>query len=516
MTTGYALYHLLRPAKGRTPASSASYHFFALVIDIGLIPFYIFTALVAKSKQNIPLDDNTRWTSFFDNQATDKIILSTWLISIVVGGLHLVSSGLSLYLMWMFRKIMNLPPDLNPLEDNLTSRRKSKHKYKNSELSASISEPTLVGSTTSLANSGRASPVKSNAMAEVRPISFMHTRQDSDFSYSPHNPTTAQASRSTLAIPHIPQMYQQPRSTQTSYHDVSLQDHVDARSEAASKRSHGMMSEPSSHSPTFSASSSVYSDAPSIQNSHSHSATSTMTSILPALPRKSSKRYAPLPTEYPYTNDGGAKENKIPQVSIVEEGFEHDAYQSVTRPSRPYDFTHLKNFGRTYQAVPQHQQHDEGRWLAQQSSRESFVPVPLGMNPPTPPLGEADGPGNGARSARSSPRKTRPLSTMSGNSSAHSTPRKTVGAPKSKYYGDLNSAMAGVRGGSPSPSPPKGGNTERRDWAVAQDGGRKGRVVSRSGAYEGRDAGGFLRGRNVSGKVAEEGRGGVGWRAWGR
>ncbi|KAF4302014.1 hypothetical protein GTA08_BOTSDO10321 [Botryosphaeria dothidea] len=138
----YAIYHLVRPARSRTASSSASYHFFTLIIDTGLIPFYVFTAMLAKTNLSEAPGTEGRWRSFFNaDESTNKILSSTWLTSVTVGGLHLVSIGVGLYLVLVFRKISRLPPDMNPLEDNLTSRRSTKHKHKTSSLSEITAPP---------------------------------------------------------------------------------------------------------------------------------------------------------------------------------------------------------------------------------------------------------------------------------------------------------------------------------------------------------------------------------------
>lgn len=110
-------------------------------MDVGLIPFYVFIALYSNQNYSMQPTEKDRWTSFFStNFATSTVIYVTFIASIVVGGLHLISILLDIYLIIMFRKIANLPPDMNPLEDNLTgsSRRRSmKHKHKNSEMTIS-------------------------------------------------------------------------------------------------------------------------------------------------------------------------------------------------------------------------------------------------------------------------------------------------------------------------------------------------------------------------------------------
>lgn len=553
LTTAYAIYHLARAAKSRPPASSASYHFFALVIDIALVPFFVFIILASRNVYGIPFNgDSTggsstesgpiKWGSLFSETGTETIIQVTYLVSIINGGLHLVSALISLYLVYLFNKISHLPPDMNPLENNLTSRKVRKHRYKNSELSTStISQPQMIDKV-SLYDSARGSMIKETAISDTRPISFLHTRSNSDQVYSPHNPATAAASRSNLALPGIPQMYHQPQSARHSRMNLSQSgSQMNAQSLSPTKYSHNFMSEPSSRTPTMTA---TVSKAGSTYTSAT-AATRSTNPTAPAVPRKSSKRHSngfPSDNWFVHESDGEESDgdlgnrsqlhdNTEPAISIVDED-EYDPYRSHDlMPSnnsvRGIDFGVLRNPAAAakpkYASVPQMS-------ASPQSSpprryNDEMPLNPLGMNPPTPEPTVAQ---------FNSPR---PLSAISGNT----TPKKSVGTPaKTRYYGDLSSAMAGVRGQSPSPgainrwgnklAPEKGvgGNSgaepksqnsgfpERKDWAV-QDGGRQGRVVSRTGADEGweqsmvKDG---LRGRHVSGKIAEEGRGGARWGGW--
>ncbi|KAL1640414.1 hypothetical protein SLS58_006912 [Diplodia intermedia] len=197
----YAIYHLVRPAKSRAPSSSASYHFFTLVIDTGLIPFYVFTAMLANTNwQEAPGADG-RWRTFFNTDlATSKILLTTWLTSVTVGGLHLISIGLGLYLVLVFRKISKFPPDMNPLEDNLTSRRGTRHKHKTSSLSDITVRPEkrfsdLSGST-AMSSPTRSSHAQDDPLIpDVRTMPFMDSRRNSNVLYNPHSPQSARESR---------------------------------------------------------------------------------------------------------------------------------------------------------------------------------------------------------------------------------------------------------------------------------------------------------------------------------
>ncbi|EKG14208.1 hypothetical protein MPH_08583 [Macrophomina phaseolina MS6] len=219
----YAVYHLIRPAKSRTASSSASYHFFTLIIDTGLTPFYVFTAMLAKTNLAEAPGTEGRWRSFFTAEdATNKLLLSTWLTSVTVGALHLLAIGLGLYLVLVFRKIARLPPDMNPLEDNLTSRRGTKHKYKTSSLSEITSPPEKrfsdMSGSTCVSSPSRSSHAQDEPMMpDVRTMPFARSRRNSDCNYNPHNPHSARESRTYLPD----QIYQQPRSSRASRSNVN-------------------------------------------------------------------------------------------------------------------------------------------------------------------------------------------------------------------------------------------------------------------------------------------------------
>ncbi|SMQ54734.1 unnamed protein product [Zymoseptoria tritici ST99CH_3D7] len=218
LVTIYAIYHLARPAKGRTPGTSASYHLFALFMDTGLVPFFVLIALFTRQNWTPNPDLELRWTSFFKTEkATEMMIHVLFYGSIGMGGLHLLSMGIDIYLIAMFRKIGNMPPDMNPLEDNLTGslRQSSRHKYKNSEATfSSLSTDDLdekkpgylSGSTLSL-----------DKGPQARVIPFGHSRMDSNDEFSPHNPNSARLSRQQYEDFSL---YQGPQSARDSRHDI--------------------------------------------------------------------------------------------------------------------------------------------------------------------------------------------------------------------------------------------------------------------------------------------------------
>jgi hypothetical protein len=123
---------------------------FASTLDAGLIPFYVFTAFMAHGEYT---SDAYNWGTLFDNDTvTIQVAEATFICALANGGLHLVSLALSIFLAVMFRKISHLPPDMNPLEDNLTARpRKSRkeidvdEKHLSSSTLHSILEDPLIG-----------------------------------------------------------------------------------------------------------------------------------------------------------------------------------------------------------------------------------------------------------------------------------------------------------------------------------------------------------------------------------
>ncbi|KAI9672517.1 MAG: hypothetical protein M1817_003283 [Caeruleum heppii] len=129
----YAIYHLAHRPTSRTPASSSAYFFFSLFLSVSLLPLLAYTALLAHA-QRYADPGPPPWTSVFPNKpmSTDTLIFALFIIATINAGFHLLTAGICLYLGLTFRTISKMPPDMNPLEDNLTSR---SHKKKNSDMS---------------------------------------------------------------------------------------------------------------------------------------------------------------------------------------------------------------------------------------------------------------------------------------------------------------------------------------------------------------------------------------------
>lgn len=194
----YAILHLLRPAKARTPLSSASYHTFSFFMDVGLIPFMAINAFFSENNWSTSEGEDGIWRSVFTaTGATNILLCVTWVVALFLGSLHLISAMIDLYLVIIFRKIAKYPADSNPLEDNLTSRAATKHKYKDSDLI--ISEKSASMSDSTLASDG---PISDN-MSTAKLVPQANVRR----------PMAYHQSRSGT-------LYQQPKPTSTSRHGL--------------------------------------------------------------------------------------------------------------------------------------------------------------------------------------------------------------------------------------------------------------------------------------------------------
>ncbi|THC92891.1 hypothetical protein EYZ11_007615 [Aspergillus tanneri] len=138
---------------------------FASTFDLGLIPFYVFAAFLGYKQYT---ENAYHWATLLssDFDITTKISQTTFLLSVVNGGLHALSLGISVFLSIIFRRITKLPPDMNPLEDNLTAR---PHKRTKSELAEKHASHSTLDSTMS----------EDPLIGPPRKMAFMHTRAQS-------------------------------------------------------------------------------------------------------------------------------------------------------------------------------------------------------------------------------------------------------------------------------------------------------------------------------------------------
>ncbi|KAJ4288999.1 hypothetical protein N0V90_011341 [Kalmusia sp. IMI 367209] len=533
----YAIYHLLRSARSRPPASSASYHFFALVTDAGFIPFYVFTALLSKRNLNEEAGTEGRWRTFFPtDEETDKVLLTTWLTATTTAALHCASILLDLYLVLVFRKIARLPPDMNPLEENLTSRRNTKHKHKNSSISAitpltqedkRFSTQTMTTMSTENRNS-QAAPLiteKEIPSPDRKAMSFMHTRANSDMTYSPHTPNSARQSREKF------QMYSQGNSNRQSRVDINHRDDLLRRGEDDEESL---------------AQRKAYLAQQAIKRSSRPNSFIT----------SSSKQdfYTPPSTAKQQETTGDLSLQNNREILQSDNWFVHGEPEPSEKDDSPAPKPSLFNSKNNGYGVIS--PYDDISDDDDEEYRSPMVPQPLRMNPPTPPPAKTFQDAKPKNTPPPSPlKRTQTVTSMSSESTFKRSNTKT--SAKSRYYGDLQAATQGIRGDSPansprasptksaygpnalpssakqyttnSPSAPKINNVpfslDKKSFASVRKTGEANytpvksqspRVVSRSGVDymspydpEYSDLGTPGRRRDVSGKIAEEGRGGV-------
>ena len=428
--TTYAVYHLARPAKGRTPTSSASYMLFAAVIDVGLIPFFVFTAMMARTQYREPGNTHGHWSTLFGSVVADyKIVFALFLVSVVNGGIYLISLLIDLYLAIIFRKISTLPPDMNPLEDNLTSR----HKRNKSSLLDNRSSQA----TTSTTSPNRGSRASDPLISPPRTVPFMHTRNDSHTNICdvPHPTASPRASQLDLQGP----AYEQSLSQRSSRANIALSPPNDR---IFYKQPQSLQSSRTNlpRSPT---------KAKSFINDRQETS-STSAADIKRSPTKSSSVYSDSSARPPSTR---------PHSTVSDNNW-------IRHPSPPIEFKHLRQ---TYTPLPQSSPFDS----------ENLLPRPLEMNPPTPPNVQWRG------------TQYRPLEPATGNGNFTVGGVGSLGIGKAKGYGNLGAGNTNMGG---------------------RGNGGGGRVVSRSGVEVGQAVGNGrgVRARDVSGKIAEEGRGTLG------
>ncbi|KAI0525938.1 hypothetical protein F5B22DRAFT_261122 [Xylaria bambusicola] len=173
----YAILHLAKPARARPPASSAAYQVFAATTDLAISAFYAFGAIT------VPKESGS-WDTLLADKDLLPIFIKSENYTLLAGiGLHAVSLGISIYLAVMFRRIANMPPDMNPLESNLTSR--TKHKRNKSSVASSYTSMSESSKRLSTPlEDHRRSGAPYEDLSRPPSIPFMNTRTGSRDSFS--------------------------------------------------------------------------------------------------------------------------------------------------------------------------------------------------------------------------------------------------------------------------------------------------------------------------------------------
>lgn len=372
------------------------------------------------------------------------IIFSTFLISLTEASLFLTSLCISIYLAVTFRKISKLPPDMNPLEDNLTSR----HKRNKSSLSTPPS------------NRDSAAPL----ISPSRSVPFAHTRNDSSNILSPQRRSAAsnRGSRANLGSNY----YNNPISQRSPTADLEL----------ISRPSSTIVSE-QSRSPA---------NGPPVR---------------PRSTAASEHRYSPIrpnSTVYAELNKKSPRPPSTKPPSEYSYAPQDDGENWISHPSpppspphfAPPELQHLRSFDakQSYRASPPPAIKPAKYDKYDYSNRS---PRPLAMNPPTPQSAEhRRSPG-----ARALQNPNDNPSTRYWNPSVWSDIRLADRAPRS----EVSASSAGGRPGKiygDLPGAPMFGQARQGLDRIVSSGIDAGDTGAGSG----------MRAREVSGKVAEEGR----------
>lgn len=512
-------------------------------MDTCLIPLYVYVTLAIANNRTLPVPEyqasgnivpgDWRFTSVFSTQkATDLLLFCIFIGAPILAGLHLICCGMDIYLIMTFRHISKLPPDMNPLEDNLT-RRERKHKYKDSDIINDLTDAEkkrlahISGSTLSVGNQSRLS-VNSKSDNGDRTVPFNHSRTGSKVSlaFSPHNPETARWSRHQYEGQQS--LYQEAVESPRSRYTVRPDGKLEVRTRRGSR------------SPTKTRNLVVESrDLGTLNNSSQTKLDSTFAD--PNTIGRASNLDLPNATIQP-SSIGQQQEHNDQSKRLLNDNWyvldaEDDDYDVAGSGMLAAPMSRFSAAARNgYAPAPAHDRHDSFE-PAGYSSRDAASPKPLGMHPPTPPPADEQDYGSAypdpddTRFGEVSITRNDTQKTAGSSVYSESAPslKSSKGTPKGKYYGDLAAATRGVRGSPqaqarghgtgllPSPQPSRTPSPEK-----------KARVISRSGADIADESVLYLHPeesnsyysmrsrREVSGKVAEEGRGGNGWRgSWG-
>ena len=155
---------------------------FAAMVDTALLPFLAFASYLSYLDWQ---QNRYGWSTLFDDsQISYKIIFAFFILSCVLAAVTLISLILDIYLATIFRKIARLPPDMNPLEPNLTSRHGQQHRRNKSTMD--ITAKHMSGSTLA---------AKRESAMSGRRIPYLHARTDSADSVTLYGNESARNSR---------------------------------------------------------------------------------------------------------------------------------------------------------------------------------------------------------------------------------------------------------------------------------------------------------------------------------
>ncbi|KAM0438882.1 hypothetical protein ACHAPT_001643 [Fusarium lateritium] len=449
----YAVYHLARDAGSRSPASSSAYQLFSFVSDLGTVSFYAFGALSV-------YNNGDKWqTRLSDQSLMDYFRPTVWYTLISSGGVHVITMCIAAWLCWTFRKISQMPPDMNPLESHLTAR--PKHKRNKSSL-ATFSTVDNESRMSTAASDRRQSIIPHQGVHDgiepPRAVPFTHTRNGS---------STTVGSRASRSNP--------PASPQ--YQRVPTTPRRDRRDSAASKAT-------TRTSATRSIYHDAYTDIPLDERNSPRPASGYNNRASQPRPAKFTETWMPTDSLISRTNQ---RNRQMEAAKTSATNRENKSYEALAQRYNNVD-----------DSDSEYGDENNPSYALESDTADDLRPHPLRLNPltavrATPPRAQTPyfPSANSLSEVSSNARRVSASRDIADEKPAAFAPRNRQSSiqPESDFYtrpyGDLKSATPPVM---------MVGNNNARKVSTGND------YKTYSSNY-GR--------RNVSGKVAEEGRGGL-------
>lgn len=234
----YGIFHLARPAGSRPPASSASYQVFSAVTDLAVLPLYVYGCLSVRTSSD-------HWGTLLPNESLMNYFLPSLYYALLAGAvMHLITLANAVWLAVKFRQITRLPPDMNPLEDNLTSRHNKKlsvattatyYSERDRRLSEAAYDDPLNHPPSVPFHSTRSSPRSSLASIDLPPRHYQITpnhsprNSTSSFTADVNKHMSAPPATSSSSNPPAPPPRSPWRNSRISYAELPTQDVADLR-----------------------------------------------------------------------------------------------------------------------------------------------------------------------------------------------------------------------------------------------------------------------------------------------
>ncbi len=189
--------------------------------------------------------DSASWATLLQDQSLLQYLTPAVYYTIIgAGGLHLASFLTSLWLAITFQRICDLPPDMNPLESNLTAR-PSFHKRNKSSVTTYTADEKRLSTAHSAKHRSEASW---DSFSYPRTMPFMHTRTQSQDTLVNNEPQLNLPQRQyqiassnagpppRSAASMVSSRMSVPRSSRGSYAEIALGDASPARPQFVANR----------------------------------------------------------------------------------------------------------------------------------------------------------------------------------------------------------------------------------------------------------------------------------------